>query len=117
MLERDDTKLLGLRGLYVEAQRRKDAAAARAVAEEAAKITSGAAVISRDAPDSPASITASVAENPAGIPSRWTAISPSKPSCRSHSIDTTTDPSFGAETAAGLKLILKSGRGEWIRSL
>jgi HemY protein len=36
MAERDDTKLLGLRGLYVEAQRRKDAVAARAYAEEAA---------------------------------------------------------------------------------
>ena len=36
MAERDDTKLLGLRGLYIEAQRRKDAAAARAYAEEAA---------------------------------------------------------------------------------
>ena len=37
MAERDDTKLLGLRGLYVEAQRRNDAVAARAYAEEAAK--------------------------------------------------------------------------------
>ena len=36
MAERDDTKLLGLRGLYIEAQRRKDVAAARAYAEEAA---------------------------------------------------------------------------------
>ena len=36
MAERDDTKLLGLRGLYIEAQRRKDMAAARAYAEEAA---------------------------------------------------------------------------------
>lgn len=36
MAERDDTKLLGLRGLYVEAQRRNDAVAARAYAEEAA---------------------------------------------------------------------------------
>jgi HemY protein len=36
MAARDDTRLLGLRGLYVEAQRRKDAAAARAYAEEAA---------------------------------------------------------------------------------
>ena len=36
MAERDDTKLLGLRGLYIEAQRRKDIAAARAYAEEAA---------------------------------------------------------------------------------
>ena len=37
MTERDDTKLLGLRGLYIEAQRRDDAQAARLVAEEAAK--------------------------------------------------------------------------------
>jgi HemY protein len=37
MAARDDTKLLGLRGLYVEAQRRKDAVAARGFAEEAAK--------------------------------------------------------------------------------
>jgi HemY protein len=37
MAERDDTKLLGLRGLYVEAQRRKDTAAAQRHAEEAAK--------------------------------------------------------------------------------
>ena len=37
MAERDDTKLLGLRGLYVEAQRRNDTVAARAYAEEAAK--------------------------------------------------------------------------------
>src|SRR4029079_7053022 len=36
MTERDDTKLLGLRGLYIEAQRRKDVVAARAYAEEAA---------------------------------------------------------------------------------
>jgi HemY protein len=36
MAERDDTKLLGLRGLYIEAQRRKDMVAARAFAEEAA---------------------------------------------------------------------------------
>ena len=38
MSARDDTKLLGLRGLYVEAQRRDDAYAARTVAEEAAKV-------------------------------------------------------------------------------
>ena len=38
MSARDDTKLLGLRGLYVEAQRRDDVAAARLVAEEAAKV-------------------------------------------------------------------------------
>jgi HemY protein len=37
MVRREDTKLLGLRGLYVEAQRRNDAAAARLFAEEAAK--------------------------------------------------------------------------------
>jgi HemY protein len=36
MAEREDTKLLGLRGLYIEAQRRKDMVAARAYAEEAA---------------------------------------------------------------------------------
>jgi HemY protein len=38
MVRRDDTKLLGLRGLYVEAQRRDDARAALLVAEEAAKV-------------------------------------------------------------------------------
>jgi HemY protein len=38
MAERDDTKLLGLRGLYVEAQRRGDHHAARLVAEQAAKV-------------------------------------------------------------------------------
>lgn len=37
MAERDDTKLLGLRGLYIEAQRRDDAQAARLVAERAAQ--------------------------------------------------------------------------------
>jgi len=37
MAERDDTKLLGLRGLYIEAQRRDDAQPARQVAEQAAK--------------------------------------------------------------------------------
>ena len=37
MAERNDTKLLGLRGLYVEAQRRADGEAARGYAEEAAK--------------------------------------------------------------------------------
>jgi HemY protein len=37
MASRDDTKLLGLRGLYVEAQRRADADAARLYAEEAAR--------------------------------------------------------------------------------
>ena len=38
MAGRSDTKLLGLRGLYMEAQRRDDADAARLFAEEAAKI-------------------------------------------------------------------------------
>jgi len=38
MIKREDTKLLGLRGLYIEAQRRDDAHAARLVAEEAAKV-------------------------------------------------------------------------------
>ena len=37
MTDRNDTKLLGLRGLYVEAQRRADGEAARGYAEEAAK--------------------------------------------------------------------------------
>ena len=37
MTRRDDTKLLGLRGLYIEAQRRDDAHAARLAVEEAAK--------------------------------------------------------------------------------
>ena len=37
MSTRDDTRLLGLRGLYVEAQRRADPVAARLAAEEAAK--------------------------------------------------------------------------------
>jgi HemY protein len=37
MSARDDTKLLGLRGLYIEAQRRGDAQAARLVAGEAAR--------------------------------------------------------------------------------
>ena len=39
MAERDDTRLLGLRGLYIEAQRRKDAPAAQSFAEAAAKST------------------------------------------------------------------------------
>ena len=39
MARRTDTKLLGLRGLFVEAQRRDDMTAARAYAEEAAKIS------------------------------------------------------------------------------
>src|SRR5579875_926702 len=38
MARRDETKLLGLRGLYIEAQRRNDPAAARRVAEEAAQV-------------------------------------------------------------------------------
>ena len=38
MTKRDDTKLLGLRGLYIEARRRNDADAARFAAEEAAKV-------------------------------------------------------------------------------
>jgi HemY protein len=42
MVRREDTKLLGLRGLYVEAQRRNDAAAARLFAEEAAKASPSA---------------------------------------------------------------------------
>jgi HemY protein len=37
MAERHDTKLLGLHGLFIEAQRRNDMAAARSYAEEAAK--------------------------------------------------------------------------------
>lgn len=37
MAAREDTKLIGLHGLFVEAQRRDDAAAARLYAEEAAK--------------------------------------------------------------------------------
>lgn len=37
MARNDKTKLLGLRGLYIEAQRRNDPGAARRVAEEAAK--------------------------------------------------------------------------------
>ena len=43
MTTRDDTRLLGLRGLYIEAQRRNDADAARLAAEEAAKIRPAAA--------------------------------------------------------------------------
>jgi len=41
MTLRDQTKLLGLRGLYMEAQRRDDLAAARRAAEEAARIAPG----------------------------------------------------------------------------
>ena len=38
MIKHDDTKLLGLRGLYIEAQRRNDPHAARLVAEQAAMV-------------------------------------------------------------------------------
>lgn len=41
MTRHDNTKVLGLRGLYIEAQRRNDAATARRVAEEAAKAAPG----------------------------------------------------------------------------
>ena len=43
MTGREDTKLLGLRGLYIEAQRRNDLDGARLVAEEAAKMRPAAA--------------------------------------------------------------------------
>jgi HemY protein len=43
MTKRADTKLLGLRGLYIEAQRRNDPHGARQVAEEAAKSAPGLA--------------------------------------------------------------------------
>src|SRR5262245_29961675 len=43
MSTREDTKLLGLRGLYIEAQRRSDLNAARLAAEEAAKAQPGVA--------------------------------------------------------------------------
>ncbi len=43
MTTRDDTRLLGLRGLYIEAHRRNDGNAARLAAEEAAKIRPAAA--------------------------------------------------------------------------
>ena len=43
MTRRDDTKLLGLRGLYIEAQRRGDAQAAHLAVEEAAKASSAPA--------------------------------------------------------------------------
>jgi HemY protein len=39
LARREDTKLLGLRGLFIEAQRRDEKAAARGYAEEAAKLT------------------------------------------------------------------------------
>ncbi|HKS87381.1 MAG TPA: heme biosynthesis HemY N-terminal domain-containing protein [Pseudolabrys sp.] len=41
MTARDDTRLLGLRGLYIEAQRHGDFAAARLAAEEAIKVQPG----------------------------------------------------------------------------
>jgi HemY protein len=41
MTARDDTKVLGLRGLYIEARRRNDADAARLAAEEAIKARPG----------------------------------------------------------------------------
>ncbi|MEJ2376085.1 MAG: heme biosynthesis HemY N-terminal domain-containing protein [Pseudolabrys sp.] len=43
MTKRDETKLLGLRGLYIEAQRRGDHHAARLVAEETSKAAPGLA--------------------------------------------------------------------------
>ncbi len=43
MTRRDDTRLLGLRGLHIEAQRRNDAQGARLVAEQAAKAAPGLA--------------------------------------------------------------------------
>ena len=39
MAERDDTRLLGLRGLFIEAQRADDPVAAVMVAEEALKLS------------------------------------------------------------------------------
>src|SRR3954469_23141190 len=39
MADRDDTRLLGLRGLFVEAQRHNDPVAARLAAEEAARVS------------------------------------------------------------------------------
>jgi HemY protein len=41
MAEREDTRLLGLRGLFIEAQRRDDAVAARRYAEQAAQTEGG----------------------------------------------------------------------------
>src|SRR5262245_51149805 len=43
MAAREDTRILGLHGLFIEAQRRADVAAARAYAEEAAKSTNAPA--------------------------------------------------------------------------
>jgi len=44
MTERADTRLLGLRGLFIEAQRNDDPVAAVAIAEEALKLTNGKGV-------------------------------------------------------------------------
>ena len=43
MAERDDTRLLGLRGLFIEAQRSNDAVAAVMIADEALKISPSSA--------------------------------------------------------------------------
>jgi HemY protein len=43
MAERDDTRLFGLHGLFIEAQRRNDPSAARIHAEDAAKVSSSLA--------------------------------------------------------------------------
>lgn len=51
MMRRDDTKLLGLRGLYIEAQRRNDTENARLYAEEAAKVSPNAPWASQAALD------------------------------------------------------------------
>jgi HemY protein len=51
MTRREETKLLGLRGLYVEAQRRNDAGAARLIAEEAAQASPGLSWASQAALD------------------------------------------------------------------
>jgi HemY protein len=51
MAQRDDTKLLGLRGLYIEAQRRSDANSARLFAEEAARSSPGLSWASQAALD------------------------------------------------------------------
>ncbi|MBV9259943.1 MAG: heme biosynthesis protein HemY [Pseudolabrys sp.] len=51
MLERAETKLLGLRGLYIEARRRNDARAARLFVEEAMKAAPGAGWASQAALD------------------------------------------------------------------
>ena len=42
MIDKPETRVLGLRGLYVEAQRRSDTAAARAIADEAVKASATA---------------------------------------------------------------------------